>query len=147
MTPAAATSVKSLPQTQFAESTLMKPIPATPSHCSTFNVPRSTSTFAFRTPRFAPGSPFSFLLFAFCFLLLPGQASAATRYVWQGSPVPAPPYTNWATAARVIQDAVDAAQPGDTAPFLSLTLTEDDALLSLASGKHVPATTNLKNVL
>jgi len=43
-----------------------------------------------------------------------GTVSAATRYVWQGSPGPTPPYTNWATAARVIQDAVDAAQPGDT---------------------------------
>lgn len=48
-------------------------------------------------------------------LLLLGTfgASAATRYVWQGSPNPGPPYTNWATAAPVIQDAVEAAQPGD----------------------------------
>jgi predicted amidohydrolase len=40
--------------------------------------------------------------------------SAATRYVWQSSPSPGPPYTNWATAAHVIQDAVDAAQTGDS---------------------------------
>ncbi len=38
------------------------------------------------------------------------HAYAATRSVWQSSPNPAPPYTDWATAARVIQDAVDAAQ-------------------------------------
>jgi hypothetical protein len=38
---------------------------------------------------------------------------AATCYVWQDSPGPAPPYTNWANAARVIQDAVDAAAGGD----------------------------------
>ena len=30
------------------------------------------------------------------------------------SPNPTPPYTNWDTAAHVIQDAVDAAQAGDT---------------------------------
>lgn len=41
------------------------------------------------------------------------SASAATRYVWQDSPSPGPPYTNWTTAAHVIQDAVDAALAGD----------------------------------
>jgi hypothetical protein len=41
------------------------------------------------------------------------SASAATRYVWQSSPIPTPPYSNWAKAARVIQDAVDVAVAGD----------------------------------
>jgi hypothetical protein len=54
------------------------------------------------------------LLLPFCFLLFLCHASAATRYVWQGSPGPAPPYTSWASAAHVIQEAVDAAQTGDT---------------------------------
>ncbi len=36
------------------------------------------------------------------------------HYVWTNSPAPAWPYTNWATAARVIQDAVDAAASNDT---------------------------------
>ncbi|NLH73155.1 MAG: hypothetical protein GX456_08900 [Verrucomicrobia bacterium] len=37
----------------------------------------------------------------------------ATLYVWSESPDPKPPYASWTTAARVIQDAVDAASAGD----------------------------------
>jgi hypothetical protein len=39
---------------------------------------------------------------------------AATLLVWPDSPIPTPPYADWATAAQTIQDAVDAAQAGDT---------------------------------
>ncbi|HEY5910019.1 MAG TPA: choice-of-anchor Q domain-containing protein [Verrucomicrobiae bacterium] len=41
-------------------------------------------------------------------------SSAATRYVWQASPHPGTPYASWESAAHVIQDAADSAQPGDT---------------------------------
>ena len=42
-------------------------------------------------------------------------ASAKTdRFVWTNSPAPAAPYTNWQTAAHVLQDAVDACESGDT---------------------------------
>ncbi len=43
----------------------------------------------------------------------PFSVWAATHYVWQSSPGPAPPYTTWASAATNIQDAVDAAVAGD----------------------------------
>ena len=76
---------------------------------SRFSVRHSTCTPATPTPRSAP----TFLLSVFCFLLFPGHASAATRYVDAASASPAPPYTNWATAARVIQDAVDVTEASD----------------------------------
>ncbi|HZR17008.1 MAG TPA: choice-of-anchor Q domain-containing protein [Verrucomicrobiae bacterium] len=36
-----------------------------------------------------------------------------TKYVWQNSPSPTPPYASWATASHNIYGAVGAARPGD----------------------------------
>src|SRR5262245_61883281 len=41
------------------------------------------------------------------------RAGAAIHYASLNSPNPTAPYTNWETAATVIQQAVDAAQNGD----------------------------------
>ena len=46
-------------------------------------------------------------------LLAVSNLSAATHYVSLESPNPTPPYTNWATAATNIQQAVDVAATGD----------------------------------
>ncbi len=47
-------------------------------------------------------------------LFVDRSGSADMLYVDVNSTNPVPPYTNWATAATVIQDAVDAAAAGDT---------------------------------
>jgi hypothetical protein len=52
-------------------------------------------------------------LVASVFVLSTMSAAAAIRYVNVSSASPAPPYTNWTTAATTIQDAVDAAVSGD----------------------------------
>ena len=55
----------------------------------------------------APGLGIVLCLFQAC------HSVAATLYVDVNSPGPAAPYSSWATAATAIQDAVDAASPGD----------------------------------
>ena len=53
------------------------------------------------------------LIVASMVLAAGSRGFAAVHYVDLNSPSPSPPYTNWASAARIIQDAVDAAAAGD----------------------------------
>ena len=53
------------------------------------------------------------LLVLACFLCLAVPALATTRYVNLDNPAPVSPFTNWLAAATNIQDAIDAASPGD----------------------------------
>src|ERR1044071_2922234 len=53
-------------------------------------------------------------IFAVLIVLGAFRLSAADHFVSQTSPNPTAPYSNWDTAAHVIQDAIDAADPGDT---------------------------------
>jgi hypothetical protein len=55
-----------------------------------------------------------FLTFAILLMICAFRANALDHFVSLTSPNPAPPYTNWDTAAHVIQDAIDAANAGDT---------------------------------
>jgi hypothetical protein len=48
----------------------------------------------------------------FGLLAAAGVSSAAVRYVNLNNPSPASPYDTWEAAAQVIQEAVDAADPG-----------------------------------
>jgi hypothetical protein len=97
--------------------------PSTPSRAAT-TIPERRHSCRLHPPRPPSGQkrPRSFgcgsvtlRIFLLAMLLWHGFASsAATLHVWPDSPSPAPPYAGWSTAARTIQDAVDAAAAGDT---------------------------------
>lgn len=57
--------------------------------------------------------PWLFRLSVIVSLFVGTETYGVTRYVWTNSPSPAAPYTNWITAARGIQTAIDAAGSGD----------------------------------
>ena len=57
--------------------------------------------------------PPSILVLLLLLLASGSPALATVRYVDSNSAIPTPPYTNWTSAAHVIQDAVDAALAGD----------------------------------
>ncbi len=65
---------------------------------------------------------------AILFLALAGPVHPATLRVWTNSPHPGVPYNAWTNAARDIQTAVNAAQPGDTVLVTNVTNSTGGAL-------------------
>ena len=57
-----------------------------------------------------------YLRLVFLAALFPAALAMAqtTRYAWTNSPDPRVPFTNWTTAAHILQDAVDVSADGDT---------------------------------
>jgi len=90
-----------------------------PKFRSTADVPPSTPSAEKRSGRSErrfvdPASSIPSLVMILSLLWISLACPAATIHVWQDSTNPQPPYSTWDTAARVLQDAVDAAQHGDT---------------------------------
>ncbi len=93
---------------------VMKTIQTNPRRRATPGVEVQGAVFTSLRPGLSSLRPRCCLLVVPLVLLALGDSAAATvRYVNRRSASPAPPYTNWVAAAAAIQDAVDAAAPGD----------------------------------
>ena len=67
-------------------------------------------------------------------------SGAATRYVNVSNASPSPPYTTWISAANVIQDAVDLAQPGDEIVVMMEMVTTTKMTIEDSPLNSTPAT-------
>jgi hypothetical protein len=74
----------------------------------------------------------------FCSLFIV-NAFATTHYVDLNSVNPTPPFTNWVSAATNIQDAVDAADPGDSI-LVTNGIYQTGAGISYEQGTNYPST-------